>query len=210
MNMFKRWTTSVCASFDWMVSQVENHEALVASALREMQQAGAKARAQLKQVQRDGQTMRKRLLELEELEAAWKERALRSRESDNDAAIECLRRRKLVKREHASLSEQIEAHKRFEKQLTMDLKTIEERVAELKRRKNTLTARQYRNDAMQAGSAEEIGLIAEIDEIFERWEIKLDEKESLTVSSFDVFETDFIDAEEEDALRAELLNLANE
>lgn len=43
MNVFKRWTTSIASSFDYVINQVENHDALVTAAIREMQSSGAKA-----------------------------------------------------------------------------------------------------------------------------------------------------------------------
>ncbi len=203
MNLFKRWTSSVYSSFDWMISQVENHEALVTSALREMKQAGGKANAQLKQIQRDGAAMRSRLAELEQAETSWKERALKAHESDRERALECLQRKKAVENERKALSEQLQDHEKFEKQLTADLKVIEQRIAELKRKKHTLCARQHRSDALRASAPEEIGLIAEIDDIFERWEIKLDQREEFSFAK-DSFEEEFVAEESREALNAEL------
>lgn len=209
MSLFKRWTSTVYSSFDWMISQVENHEALVSSALREMKQAGAKAHAQLKQIQRDGAAMQRRISELKELEESWKQRALKAHEEDRERALECLQRRKQASSERRTLDEQLLKHSSFEKQLTADLKVIEQRISALKRKKHTLSARQHRSDALRASAPEEIGLIAEIDDIFERWELKLDQREDFSVCR-DTFEDEFIEEESREALNKELEQLINE
>lgn len=206
MRLIKRWTTSVAASFDSLISQVENHEALVTSAIREMQEAGAKAKVQLQRVRRDGERMQKRLGELREKSELWAERAVRVHETDKQGALECLRRRKAVHREIEYLERQVAEHVRLEKQLTADLGKIGERLDELQRKKNALSARQYRSEALQAGQVDDLGLIAEIDDIFDRWEVKVCQAESFSESS-DRFEADFESTEEGKVLEQELLEL---
>lgn len=206
MRAIRRWATSIAASFDYVITQVENHEAIVTSAIKDMQQAGNKARAQLARVKRDGENMRKRIADLRELERVWKERALRVHESDEAKALECLRRRKQVSRELEALETQEQEHSRLANQLNSDLKIIDERIAELKRKKNALTARQYRAEAMRIGQIDDLGLVAEIDDIFDRWELKIDEATGFQ-ESMDDLETDFISEEEEIELRSELSEL---
>lgn len=203
MNLFKRWTTSVAASFDWVVTQVENHDALVTAAIRDMQAAGAKAKVQLGRVRRDGERMTQRLAELRELETVWADRAVRSHAEDKERALECLARKRQVQREITSIEQQCKEHTRVEAQLTKDLKIIDERVGELKRKKNTFNARQYRAEAMKAGQLSELGIIGEIDEVFDRWECKLGEYESLAADA-DTFEEDFRREENRTELEAEL------
>ena len=57
MKTLKRLSTTVVSSFDWMISQVENHESLVNAAISEIQEAGARATVQLKKVKHDGAAM---------------------------------------------------------------------------------------------------------------------------------------------------------
>ena len=68
MHAFRRWTAGLVSRVDWMVSQVENHEALAESAIRDVQRAAARARVQLGRVRQDGSTLRRR--RDEEAEAA--------------------------------------------------------------------------------------------------------------------------------------------
>lgn len=207
MRMIKRWTTSVVSSFDSLMSQVENHEAVVNAAIRETQEAGAKAKVQLTRVRRDGGAMRKRLSELQEMERIWTDRAIRIEAEDKEKALECVRRRKQLKREIASLEEQIVEHTKLERQLGDDLKMIDERIRDLKRKKHAFAAREYRAKALNNNQQENLGIIEELDDIFERWETKLAECEVYASTSTDEFEEEFVSQEERKELEIELAEL---
>ena len=206
MNFIKRWTTAVSASFDTVMTQVENHDALVSAALREMQTAGAKAKVQLSRVKKDGEQMRRRHEELKEMERLWEERAVRSNAEEKEKAIECLRRRNAATRERKYLEEQLKQHEQISIQLSRDLKLIDERIQELRRKQSTLNARQYRAEALKAGQLSELGLIGEIDDIFDRWEVKLTQYENFSVPE-DEFETTLKKEEDDRDLSAELERL---
>ncbi len=203
MNFIRRWTTSISSSFEWVVNQVENHDAIVSATIRDMQAAGLKAKMQLSRVQKDGERMRKRVSELKEMQTVWADRALRVAGEEKEKALECLRRKKQADRERASLEEQLTEHSKLEKQLTIDLKLIDERISELRRKKNAFNARQYRAEALKAGQLSELGLVGEIDEIFNRWEFKIGEYEGLDFGK-DALEDDFVTEEERAGLEVEL------
>ncbi len=177
MQAIRRWATSVAASFETVVNQLENHEAVVTGALREMQEASGRANVQLARVKRDGETMRKRVTELRELDRVWAERAVASYALDKDRAKECIRRQNQCQKERAHLEEQLKDHAKLELQLNNDLKLIQNRIGELKRKKNTFAAREYRTEALRIGQVNDLGLIAQIDDVFDRWEMKLGECE---------------------------------
>ena len=94
MKTIKRITTSLCANFDWAITQIENHEALVNVAMRDIQHAGAKAQGQLNRVRKDGEQMRAKLADLKSAEALWADRAVRCAAVDEGKALECVKRRK--------------------------------------------------------------------------------------------------------------------
>ncbi len=77
MARFKRWTRGVVSSIDEFVVQIENHEAQVASALRELEHAVARAKVQLQRVERDGKALEQSVTDEHEAVVRWRERALR-------------------------------------------------------------------------------------------------------------------------------------
>ena len=206
MKLIKRWTTTLGSSFDWMITQVENHEALVESSLRDMSEASATARVKLNRVRNDGLKMRKRIAELTDAEEKWKERAKNTATTDREKAKECLKRALQSEKEISSLEEQVTEHRNLERQLGKDLEAIDQRVNQLKQRKHQLAARECRVKTNTSFGEENIGIVSEIDEIFERWEVKLAKCESYT-SDCDNFETEFENEEEDLELEEALKNL---
>lgn len=210
MKSLRRFTSGIVASFDWMISQVENHEALINGSIRDVNEAGARAKVHLARVKQDGIKMRTKLSELREAEDAWAERARKSAKLDEKRAIECLKRRKRVQRELADLEVQEREHAKLDKQLTEDLSCVEDRLTQLKQQRNLMRTRQSRAEALGTLRRDDSHIFCEIDDIFDRWEMKVAEYElnsSCTMSSEDDLESEFLSEEEEDELKLVLQEL---
>ncbi len=203
MNVFTRVTTRVASSFDWVMNQIENHDALVHAAIREIQESGVKARIQLGRVQTDGRKMEDRIRTLDEQIRLWTERAKRIAAQDEKAALECVKRRRDAEREKKYLLEQLVQHRAFVEQLGKELRELESKLDELKRKRNAFSAKQHRAEAVRAGQLSEYGMVSEIDDIFERWEIKLGEYD-VHIAPKDDLADRFESEEETEILRAEL------
>lgn len=211
MKIVKRWTTSLVTSFDSMISQIENHEALVSAAIREVQDANTKARVHHARVTQDGQRMRKRLIELGDQAVTWKERARRSAQSDEARALECLRRTKRIESEIGIIEEREREHARMEKQLGEDLRLLEEKLTILKQQRNIMRTRESRAQALSLMQQDDSRIIGEIDDIFDRWEAKLSVYEgSAPRMPIDELEEEMHNSEEEESLRAALQALRAE
>lgn len=206
MNYLKRWTVGIISRIDGMVAQVENHEALVTAALRDLQQATARAQLQLRRVREDGESLGRRLAEEREAVIRWKERATQSVD-DEGRAFECLRRSKRAARTVSELERRLEEHARAEDQLAKDVRTLEERLRALKEQRNLMRTRQSRAEALSAVQGSQLQLGGDLEEVFERWETRVAESEfagGCALESEDTFEDEFVSAEEEAELRSEL------
>src|SRR3954469_3480632 len=133
MARFKRWTHGVVASIDSLIVQVENHEAQVSSALRELEQGVARSKVQLMRVERDGSALKQALAEEHEAANRWRDRAVR--EEQDERALECLRRHKRSERRVRELTENQSEHARIEQQLKRDIQTLEQRLFELRQQR---------------------------------------------------------------------------
>lgn len=204
MKQFKRWTVGIASRFDSVISQVENHEAIIASSIREAQGHAARARVKLARVERDGAGMRRRIKELEQARNTWTERALKSNDTNREQAIECLRRSKQAEAECACLQSECSSHEQTAQQLRRDIRTIDERIAELKRKKNAFAAREYRAKALACANPDREALLDGLEDIFERWEIRVTEHEIHGEVTSDSFEQQFASEEETASLEAEL------
>lgn len=206
MKLIKRWISTLANGFDQVISQVENHEALIASAVREMKQAKAMAQTQFGRIQADGDKLKGRLAKLSELESTWTQRAVDIHRSDENQALQCLRRKREVAQDIKTLSSQIREHQDFEQQLVSDLKLIDRRIVELERKKNAFSARQYRAQTLQLAEGEECSVNTEINEIFSRWEAKLSACEQICPENIHEPRTTQQEEEDED-LKKELASL---
>jgi|SRR4051812_19149527 len=208
MARFKRWSHGVVASIDSLIVQVENHEAQVSSTLRELEQGVARSKVQLMRVERDGLSLAQALADERQAGIRWRERAVR--EPQEARALECLRRHKRCERRVLELERNHAEHARVELQLKRDIRTLEQRLFELRQQRNTMRTRQSRAEAFSVvqGSGElENG---EIGAIFERWETRVAETEVASgclIATVDGFDEEFLDAEEFAALKLELDDL---
>jgi phage shock protein A len=94
MSLIRRISTSFTSSVDRAVSKVENHDAIINSALRDTQQAAARSRVRLERVRKDGNSLKSRQEQLIVAVSRWTERAKSVAANDEAKALECLRRRK--------------------------------------------------------------------------------------------------------------------
>ena len=168
MNALKRLCISVNASINTLIDQVENHEAVADAALADIHDALANARFQLRRIQGEQKRLQDRIGQCRDEEILWRDRAVRIETRDRECAIECVRRMKKVQQEISSLSSQAAEHGTLEKQLGADVKNIEARFEELKRRRSALAARESRAEAFQSVRRQQSG--GQIDGAFERWE----------------------------------------
>lgn len=211
MKSLRRFTASIVSSFESVVGQLENHEALVASAIRDAEEAAGRAKAQLNRVQKDGVAMRRRLQEARDQAEVWEARAKKCSAIDEAKALECLRRRQKLLKQAAQLDEQTVQHHKLERQLSQDLGTVQEKLVALRQQRNLLRTRQSRAEALRLVQSCDSAAMGEIDEIFDRWEARVSASEEIGSGSAtthdDSFDEDFTTAEEEQELKTLLATL---
>lgn len=209
MRIIKRWTTGIVSKVDWMVGQVENHEALVNNALRQARESTARAKVQLNRVRRDGEELRGRINSEGEMVERWRERAKSIAESDEKSAVECLRRSKRSEQLVAQLRIRMIEHEKAEQQLSEDVRKMEEQLSELIEKRNLMRTRQSRAEAVCSVSNSSNLVSCDLDDVFERWESRVAERElgSSSYVDIDTLEQSFLKSEEEESLRDELKSL---
>ena len=208
MQTIRLWTAALVSRVDGMVSRIENHESLAQTAIRDVRQAAARASVQLRRVRRDGECQRRRLGELREAQASWRDRARRKADEDETTALECLRRSQQAARRAAALEARLRDHERIERQLARDVAAVEDRLSRLDEQRHVLVTRQSRAEAMSALQDKSAPLHSDLDDLFDRWEVRIAERE-LAGGCADAVEGDVLEGEldreeEQEALRAEL------
>lgn len=207
MSVFRRITTTLSAQVDRLVGEIENHDAIVETGIRENRRALAKAKVRLARMHEDGERMRRRLDGLRRDAEAWRRRALAN--EDEERAIECLRRAKAAAAQAESLGRSHCAHQEVEQRLTREVDAVRRRVDGLEHRRSLMRSREATADAASRIRETESGSALDLDDTFERWEIRVTEAElqSGEAAPLDAFESELIAGEERSALRAELAEL---
>ena len=209
MSLIRRISTSITSSVDRAVSKVENHDAIINSALRDTQQAAARSRVRLARVRKDGHALKTRHGDLQLAASRWTNRARNIAGSDEGKALECLRRRKECELQVRNLQESIEKHDELEARIAGQVKKIEARIGEVSQQRNMMRSRQSVAEAMRTINNIEGVSYGEIEDTFDRWEINLGETEILTgaIATTDPMDSAFLAEEDTAELRAELSEL---
>ncbi len=210
MKILRRWTQSVISSFDAAISQVENQEALVDSAIAGVAKALARAKVQAKRVAADDQKLCSRSDELRQKKDLWEERARKAAEDDEPKALECLRRRNLVVRELKTLATYQKDHANTRRRIDNGIQALEQRLSHLKAQRNLFRTRESSAQALQAVQSNNFSSIDDLEDVFERWDIKISETElgcDTPGPDTDQLEQEFLSVEEELELKEQLKDL---
>ncbi len=206
MSLIQRISATLSSSVDRAVSRVENHDAIINAALRDTRRAAARSRVRLERVRRDGDALKTRFRELEEVATRWASRARSIAAEDETRALECLRRRRDCLQQLDRLKHSIARHEELEQRISEQVREIDARIKEVTEQRNVMRSRQSVAEALHAMNAVEGGSAVDIEDTFDRWEINLGETELLFGTSVgtDPLDTSFLQEEDRAELRAEL------
>lgn len=212
MKLFTRLTASISAEADRAVSRFENHDAIAAAAVRSAKESVTAARVRHARLQREGARQRESLAALQQDEARWTERARASADSDEANALACLERRRITRMKAQDFRRTLNAHDSLEAEMADRLASLERRLTEITHRRDTLRSRE---SIVRAG--EVLDTItrddgAGIEDVFERWEVRIADTGSardlhddgMTRSDDDSLERRYAALEHEASLKAEL------
>ncbi len=209
MNLIKRLTTSVTASLEGAVGQLENHDAIVEANIKQTRQAVAKTQARLASLRQQQAAFESQLKLATDQISVWEERA-RSLAGDNETkALQCLSRRNQNEAEARRLQQAIAQQESLIAGVTTNLNTLKVKLDEMTQRHNLMRSRQAVADVNKVVAR--AGETQGVDDTFERWEAVVLETE-LAVSDAccsDPFEAQFAQQENAEQLQAQLAALTN-
>lgn len=211
MNSMKRLTLSIRAKLDQVLSEVENHEALAQSALKELHESIAGARVGLNRVERDEARLNKQKDEAAISAVRWRERA--KGEADQDRALECLRRARRAEELVASIAQRLFDQKNIRERLTGEVRQLEVRYSELQSRYHLMRTRESRARAFETLQNDVAGVGGEVERVFERWEGRVTRSEyegGVIIESGEDLEATYLETEERRELLLELQTLRGE
>jgi phage shock protein A len=209
MSLFKRISATLVSRVDQVVSEMENHEAVIQATLNDMRKKVAEAKVRLGQVRREEERLRRQMAEQREHARRWRRRAVDSAKDDEAMALECVGRSHQCQTQVERLEQAAAQYAQTAQRLAGDIVASEQRLAEIKQKLTLMRARQSASSAMSATSEPDGNMSQLLDDTFDRWEINISQAE-MTVESFpdvDPMEREFVTREKEEELRRELNEL---
>ncbi len=168
MNLIKRLTTSVTATLEGAVGQLENHDAIIDASIKQTRQAVAKTQARLATLRQQQNAYESQLqLSIEQIKV-WENRAKSLATENESKALQCLTRRNQNEAESNRLKQSIEQQDGLINSVSANLSTLKTKLDEMTQRHNLMRSRQAVADVSKVTSKSNIS--EQLDETFERWE----------------------------------------
>ncbi|MCC6921988.1 MAG: PspA/IM30 family protein [Nitrosomonas sp.] len=210
MSILKRLSTTLISRIDRVVTEIENHDAVIQAALNEMNSKMAKAKIALNQACRERNRIKTELETQQSNVHRWQERAIICAKTDESKALECLRRSHKSRDRAAGLQKSLNEYARSIEKMTGNIQSSAQRLNEMKQRLTLMRAKQATNktDATihsTCGDAESI-----VEDTFNRWEMHLNHDDipfNCTTDDVDELEHEFITQEQQSDLHSELTAL---
>ena len=211
MSLFKRLSATLVSRIDQVVGEIENHDAVIQATLNDVRRKVAQARVRLGQVQREAERLRGHIDEQQQHAERWRRRARATADSNERKALECLRRARQCGQEAERLRTAQLQYTQTTERLEKDIDSSEQRLRAMKQKLTLMRARESSGTALHATSETDGDTIRQLEDSFERWEINISQLEMALdqAAPADPLEREFIDSEEETALRDELAELVN-
>lgn len=212
MSIIKRLSTTLFSQIDSIVGEIENHDALIKATLTEQRKKIAAAKVQLSRIQSQEKSLQDKLSKLNTDQQLWAQRAVKEAKQNEAQALRCLDRRRhtLAQIQHTEQA-LTEYHSVIQKMLS-DITQCEQELREYSNKHELMKARQTSSSALQATNTFSATGSEQLNDSFQRWEIKLTQGEydlNSTPES-DSLEAHYLDTENQESLRNELQALLEE
>lgn len=184
MSGFKRTITSLFYKVDQVVSEIENHDALIQSAIREQQTKLVAARVECSRINKRSNQLRTEIQELEVKRDKWEQRAVleSTKEStkgdsgqdvNKERALACVQQAQSLTEQMSRLSHMSDQYGVAVEKMTAEINTAAQELDGLKQKHQFMRARQATADAL--GRFGDIGStrLDNVETSFDRWEVKI-------------------------------------
>ena len=212
MSYLKRITVSLGSQIENLVSQVEDHEAVVDAAISDAQKSLAAAKLRLTRVIRDEEQLQEQISSLKQSQLKWRNRAKQVAQNDEVTALECLRRSKEAGVRVENLQHVHAEHQRQREQLQSIIRQAEQQIQEKIQRRNLMSTRENALRSSRSLEHTSAAIAADSEQTFDRWQTRITEMEigSAIDNPVDSLEHEFSSKEEIDELKLELDELMQE
>lgn len=151
MGIFKRMTDVLKANITDLISKAEDPEKMLPQIIEEMEEQYRQAKVQVARAIADEKRLQAQVMSYEEEALEWERRAMLAVQKDqDDLAKEALSRKRQAETSANLLKQQWEGQKEMVERLKVQLKGLEAKIEEARRKKNLLLARAKRAEALKS------------------------------------------------------------
>ena len=168
MKLIKRLSTSITATLDSAVGQVENHDAIVEATIKQTRQSVAKTKARINTLRQQQNTYETQLSQAREQFTLWTDRAANLADTDQEKALQCVARRNQYEAEMGRLNHSTEQQKNLICEVSHNLQKLQSKLDEMTQKHNLMRSRQTVADVNRAVA--NVSSDDNLSETFERWE----------------------------------------
>ncbi len=211
MSILKRLSTTLISHIDRVVTEIENHDAVIQASLDEMSNKITKAKIALNQACRERDRLKTEIDKQRNNMHRWQVRAISCAKSDEPRALECLRRSHKSRDQAVMLQKSLDIYTHSIEKMTGDIKSSAQRLTEMKQKLTLMRAKQATGKISAITCPPDGKAESTLEDTFNRWEmhinydgIPLDCTDTNTV---DELEHEFITQEQQNDLRNELAAL---
>lgn len=207
MNLLTRLSATITSKVDDAVAHIENHDAVVAVALKDTQAAVAKAKVRLSQLRRESDKLSERFQHCQQQSDIWQERAKQVAHEDEAKALECIARHNRYREQAKQTQTLLLRNEQVEAQIGENIRVMEAKLQTISQQQQSMRSRQSAADAMRVLQSISQESPDNLDATFDRWEMQITQTEYAsgdTLHIKDNFEDAFVKDEERADLQAEL------
>ena len=205
MYSLKRLFITVKTQLDGMVDDFENHEAVAGVAIKDLEDWRSQTRIHQHRLQQMMAEFESQLAAFANEAATWSARAVKVRETDEQKALECVKRMVRVQQQSKLIAAQLQTTQQQHAKLETDLAAIQNQLHTLSTQKAVFAARQNRIQLQSGLNNGRENPVEQARKIFNRWEEAITGAELTSPEpvNTDPFADSF--AQEEDALELRML-----
>ena len=150
MSILSRFFTVIRANLNALLNRAEDPGKLLEQTLLDLDHAYRQAKEQVARAMADQKRLEKSTADHQSEIQRWEERAMLAvQKGDDELAREALKRKNEYLRLSAQFQQELEAHRGNVARLKTSLKELEEKIGEIRRKKNLLLSKQRRAEAQE-------------------------------------------------------------
>lgn len=171
MNKLKKLTTTITASFDSIINEFENQDAIIQGAISEIKESKALLSAQMKKLENANYRANEKLTQLQLEISKWEKRVQDSFQTNPGLAHNCSKKIVLIEKEIKLILKEIEANKKSIARIHEEKEKITTKLIEVQSKHRELLSKETQLKANN--SVKGMNTSESLNTVIDRWEEKL-------------------------------------